>query len=147
MYQRILYSSRAAAGTQLRDVFDVIRVSHNRNSNAGLTGGLLFLDGYFFQVLEGLPYALADRYKRIANDPRHHSLMLRSDEATDRLLFPSDWMALRDGASIDRDILTRHGYVVGLPADRFDADKLLSFLLDCFQQSGVATESLVGSAV
>jgi len=134
VFQRILYSSRASQDISIKDVYNIIRASHNRNSHAGLTGGLLFLDGYFFQVLEGAPYAVAERYKKIMADPRHHEIMLRQNETTDELLFPNEWMALRSGLELEPDLLKNHHYEIGLPADSFDGPTTLSFLLACFNQ-------------
>ena len=49
-------------------VYDNIRVAHNRNSECNLTGALLFLDGYFVQVLEGEPLRVQERFAIIAAD-------------------------------------------------------------------------------
>ncbi|TWU58167.1 BLUF domain-containing protein [Rubripirellula reticaptiva] len=132
MYQRILYTSRATDGITLRNVYDVIRVSHNRNSDSGLTGALLFLDGFFIQVLEGAPYAVDERYKRIAADDRHCELELRIKESTSELLFPSEWMALKDDSTIDRKMLSSQCYEPGMPSTRFNPQQVLDFLLSCF---------------
>lgn len=144
MYQRILYVSRATEHVSMKDVYDVIRVAHNRNSNAGLTGGLLFLDDHFIQVLEGGPFAITQRYKRIATDPRHQDIQLRLDERIDELMFPSDWMALRSHDDVDPAVLAHHGYVPGLPADQFSGQQILALMADCFIDSGI-TVSNVGS--
>ncbi len=138
MFQQILYTSRAADGITMRDVYDVIRVAHNRNSDSGLTGALLFLDGYFMQVLEGAPYAVEERYKRILADGRHHDLLLRLDRTSTELLFPTEWMALRDGAEIDPQILVDHHYVPGMPVDQFTGEQVLAFMMNCFVPSAVS---------
>lgn len=134
MLKRILYSSRAADGIGMRDVFDIIRVSHNRNSSAGLTGGLVFLDGYFFQLLEGLEYAVSERYERIKQDPRHYDIELRMETNVATPVFETDWMALRDGALIDPDILIDHHYEVGMPSSSFDGEQLFAFMISCFSE-------------
>jgi len=139
MIRRILYSSLACDRLVTKDVFDIIRQSHNRNCKNGLTGGLLFLDGYFFQVLEGLPHAVQCRYKRIARDPRHTDLVVRQDVTTASPLFSNEWMALRDASQVDPQVLDRHGYMRGMPAEKFTGRQLLEFVLDCF---GKNTECL-----
>jgi hypothetical protein len=138
MYRRLLYTSRAANGISVSDVYDIIRVAHNRNSESGLTGALLFLDGYFIQVLEGSPYAVAERYERIVADERHHDVVLRVDVLCNALLFEHEWMALRDGSEIEPRVFEEHEYEPGLPVDRFDGNRSLAFLLSCFEQSAVA---------
>ncbi|TWU46337.1 Blue light- and temperature-regulated antirepressor YcgF [Rubripirellula tenax] len=137
MFKRILYTSRAAEGITMRDVYDILRVAHNRNSESGLTGGLLLIDGYFLQVLEGAPYSVDERYKRIVADQRHHDVVLRLAESNSELLFPSEWMALQDGHDVDPDLLAEHAYQIGMPEKTFSGQQVLAFLTDCFARSTV----------
>jgi len=44
------------------------------NKPRGVTGGLIFTDGWFIQILEGPVGALSDVIGRIRADPRHHSM-------------------------------------------------------------------------
>lgn len=125
MFQRLLYVSRATDDVNLRDVYDIIRIAHNRNANNGLTGGLLFLDGYFLQVLEGSPYAVEERYSRILADPRHTDVSLRLNESSSNLLFPSEWMALRSKTDLPPRLFAVDRYQPGLPIERFDAEQVL----------------------
>ncbi len=134
MFRRLLYTSHAAEGVDSRQVFDIIRTSHNRNSRAGLTGGLLFVDGYFYQLLEGLRGAVEQRYDRIAADPRHHSVELRLDETADEPIFANDWMALRDASQIDDSILAHFGCSPGSPPEAMQDDQVFEFLLTCFEK-------------
>jgi hypothetical protein len=132
MYERLLYVSKASEGVGMREAYDIIRVSHNRNSTAGLTGGLMFIDGYFIQVLEGSPFALDERYNKIKQDLRHTEVTLRYRQTATGLLFPDDWMAIRDGASVGKFVLASFGYQPGFPEDRFDGELLLTFIRSCF---------------
>ena len=81
MLERIVQVSRAAAGLRQEDVYGIIRTAHAANTLAGLSGGLIFLDGWFAQVLEGagagarrLPRA--DRPRPAA--PRHRAAQPRA---------------------------------------------------------------------
>ena len=131
MILRIAYVSRAAAGVTQADVFDIIRVAHNRNRRNDLSGGLVFADGYFAQVLEGMPFQVRDRLARIALDPRHEAVDLRLETLVDQRLFAGEWMALRCADEIDPAVLGAQGYVAGLPASRFDGDVLVEFVKAC----------------
>lgn len=146
MFERIIYVSKASNEITLRDVYDIIRKSHNRNSDAGLTGGLLYLEGYFVQLLEGSPHSVKQRYRSILADKRHHDVELRLSIMSKELLFPNEWMALREQSSLPDDVLQRHHYEPGLPVDRFDADAVLAFLLDCFNLTNV-NHSVLSTAV
>jgi hypothetical protein len=93
MFERIAYVSRALASTGLREVYDIVRVANNRNAELGLTGALIFLDGYFLQVIEGLPHPLHDRFAIIAADTRHTEVSVRLSVNITTLAFPDYWMA------------------------------------------------------
>lgn len=137
MFDRIVYVSRAAPGVGPRDVYDIIRAAHNRNGVAGLTGGLLFLDGHFVQVLEGERHRLDERLARIVADPRHEALDLRLRATAEQRLFPGEWMALRQRADIDEALLAQHGYQPGLPGTRFDGASVEALVLACCARAAV----------
>ena len=138
MLRRILYTSRAMPGITMKDVYDIIRVSHNRNSQCGITGGLLFIDGHFIQMMEGLPASIDTRFEKIRQDGRHQDIVIRQETDVVTPVFCDDWMALRDGSKIDPSVLATHGYVPSLPIDQFDGERVLQFLLACFEQESVA---------
>ncbi len=138
MFERLLYVSKAADGVTMRDAYDIIRVAHNRNSATGLTGGLILLDGYFVQILEGAPYAIAERFERIAADRRHTDVQLRLRTSISTLLFPDHWMALRDGAHIASEVFTGYDYVPGFPESTFESYAILNFMLASFGRTPIA---------
>lgn len=139
MFERVVYVSRAAPGVSARDCYDIIRTAHNRNSRFGLTGALLSLDGHFVQVLEGDRHAVRERFQRIAADPRHTAVDLRQSLSCDTRLFPQDWMALRSDAEIDPEVLSRFGYLPGLPAAHFDGERIAAFVQACCAQQARPT--------
>lgn len=131
MNERIVYVSRAAPGIVERDAYDIIRVSHNRNSRFGLTGALILLDGYFLQVLEGDAHRLRERYQRIVADPRHSHIVKRQAITTSRRCFPTEWMALRHGDAVSEATRRAFDYAPGYPQARFDGERLVAFALAC----------------
>lgn len=131
MFERLVYVSRAAPGVGARDCYDIIRVAHNRNSQFGLTGALLLLDGHFVQVLEGDRHRVRERFRVIATDARHTAVELRQSLASDTPLFPQDWMALRSEAEIAPAVKARFGYRPGLPASQFDGERIAAFVQAC----------------
>lgn len=132
MYKRILYTSRATELVNIRDVYEIIRKAQLRNSKHHLTGCLVFMDGHFIQALEGPPNAVEERYAVIMRDRRHADIALRKEEMGNSLLFQSEWMALRNALDIPKLLLEKHRYEPGFPAEKFSADSLLAFLVDCF---------------
>ena len=129
MFERLVYVSRAAAGTCASTVYDIIRTSHNRNSALGLTGGLLFIDGHFVQVLEGERVRVRERFERIARDERHSQVEVRHIQASERPVFPGEWMAVRHDAEISPELRAAFAYEPGLPAERFDGERIAAFVL------------------
>lgn len=128
MFDRIAYVSRAAGGVGPREVYDIIRSAHNRNGAAGLTGALVFVDGHFVQVLEGERFRLDACLARIAADPRHEALDLRTRSVADHRMFPGEWMALRQRSDIAPGVLDAAGYQPGLPPARFSGAQVEAFV-------------------
>jgi hypothetical protein len=126
--ERIVYVSRAAPGLGLEVVLGIIRAAHARNAAAGITGGLVLLDGRFVQVLEGPAGATGALARRIARDPRHAEVGIRARERALVRLFPGQAMALRTQPWIDPGLLEAVGYVPGLPPAAFPADLLIEFV-------------------
>ena len=133
MYEQLVYVSRATPDMDVRGAYDIIRVSHNRNSECQLTGTLILIDGYFLQVLEGHSHLLRERFAIIAADPRHTDVSVRQSIAVSERTFPDEWMALRHGDAVDERVKLDFDYVPGFPATHFEGEKLVRFALACYQ--------------
>jgi hypothetical protein len=135
MFERIVYVSRARGDIGPREAYEIIRVSHNRNSSFGLTGALLLIDGYFLQVLEGDSFDLGKRLTVILADPRHEQIRLRQHTAAAGPLFAGEWMALRLDEGIAPAVRSRFDYAPGFPAERFSSERLVEFALAACAQA------------
>jgi hypothetical protein len=135
MFERLVYVSEAAPGVGAHDAYDIIRIAHNRNSQAGLTGALVFIDGHFVQVLEGDSFHLRQRFAKIAADPRHVKVQVRECVAIADRIFPRDWMALRQGEGVPPDVRRSFGYEPGFPPSAFPPDRLIAFVRACCDAS------------
>jgi hypothetical protein len=129
MLARLVYVSRAAAGLETGEIYEIIRRAHAGNAPAGVTGALVFLDGWFVQVLEGEAGPLAARLARIRADPRHADLQIRQHERVHARIFAGQPMALRTRACLDGRLLEGFGYRAGFPVADFPADVLLEFVV------------------
>ena len=134
MLERIVYVSRAAAGVGDRDVYRIIRGAHEKNGPEGLTGALIFLDGWFAQLVEGPAPAVGRTFARIAADPRHAPPGLRIRTAALARLFPGQAMALRLRGCLPEPLLVDFGYRPGFPVDAFPVDVLTEFLVRACRQ-------------
>jgi hypothetical protein len=97
MIRRIAYASRPQPGLSFAEIPRIVTASRTRNTLSGLTGVLLFTGRDFAQLIEGPPQPVADLWRCICADPRHHDLALFLDEHTPapwfgdwRVGFPSD---------------------------------------------------------
>ena len=66
-----IYASRATAALREADIPLLLDRARRKNLVRGVTGMLLFIEGSFFQVLEGEAAAVDEIYEVIARDPRH----------------------------------------------------------------------------
>ena len=129
MFERLVYVSQAAPGNDAAVTYDIIRTAHNRNSQCGLTGALILLDGHYLQLLEGEGPRLRDRFAVIEADPRHGNVSVRHWEVVEERLFPNDWMAWRQGGANPAVTALPPGYSPGFPKDRFDGPALLDYIV------------------
>lgn len=66
-----IYASKASALFQEHAIPTLLAAARQNNAARGITGMLLYVEGNFFQVLEGKESAVAEVFDRIRNDPRH----------------------------------------------------------------------------
>ena len=86
---RLVYHSRNCTGPgQEATVAEILARSRVNNSRMGVTGALLYRDGYFIQVLEGPCDAVEAVFERIQQDPRHDEVNLLMFGPVERRGFP-----------------------------------------------------------
>jgi hypothetical protein len=84
---RVLYCSRSriAKPEAAADIANILAVSRVNNAREELTGGLLFSDGCFAQVLEGPLAAVERAFERIQCDQRHSDVtVLQAGQIAER---------------------------------------------------------------
>jgi hypothetical protein len=89
MLVRLMYASRAADSVDQEALASILKKSKANNPGLGVTGVLCFSGGIFLQVLEGGRSPVSALYNRIANDPRHHDVVLLSYEEVGERSFAS----------------------------------------------------------
>ena len=68
----------------------ILAVSRRNNARDGITGGLLFSDGCFAQVLEGPIDVVEEAFERIQCDERHRDVTVLQSGPIEARDFP-DW--------------------------------------------------------
>lgn len=124
MIYSITYVSKAKAAFGAQALKDLLAICVTHNARLGITGMLLYKDGWFMQVLEGRTVAVHVIYTRIERDSRHHELKVIVREPTLERSF-TDWsMGFQD---LDcTDLVAYPGYSefldIPLTHDVFSAD-------------------------
>ena len=80
MLVRLMYASRATDTVNQDELVAILRQSKANNPSIGVTGVLCFSAGIFLQVLEGGRSPVSALYNKIAQDRRHHDVVLLSYE-------------------------------------------------------------------
>ncbi len=124
MFKRYVYVSRAVDGLSVSDVKEMMQLAQMRNQQDDLTGALLFHEGHFVQVLEGLSDVVDRCMVRIHADKRHDQIDQREALNTNVRMFPSLWMPMTLGTDVDRSLLAAFNYQKGFPRSVFPAGKL-----------------------
>jgi hypothetical protein len=76
-----IYASAATRKFDTPELAALLRAAREHNDVAGLTGMLLYTEGSFFQVLEGIPEQVEALYARIERDKRHDQVTKIVSEA------------------------------------------------------------------
>ena len=126
-----IYASAATRPFETAELTALLEAARKHNDAAGLTGMLLYTDGSFFQLLEGVPDAVEALFARIEMDKRHERVTKIVAEAIPSRSF-ANWtmgfsqVSREELAQISgtNDFFTHSNCFLGLESGR--AKKLLS---------------------
>lgn len=99
MLHRLIYLSSATTEITEADLSQILSAARRNNTEAGITGLLVFHDGNFLQVLEGPTEAVNASFARIQRDPRHSGIQNVISEDADARIFAEwemAWIAMDD---------------------------------------------------
>lgn len=71
----LAYTSVASHHMTHEELIHLLSQSRDNNSHDDITGMLLYMEGCFFQVLEGQREQLEALFEKISHDARHHHVM------------------------------------------------------------------------
>jgi hypothetical protein len=99
----LLYISQANTEMTEQSLTQIVKVSRENNHSVGLTGCLLYQDGYFMQLLEGRREDVLKLMDRVSLDPRHKNVQIVAQGKEKRRLF-LDWsMGFQDMSRIEQE--------------------------------------------
>lgn len=104
---RLTYISQAIASLDTTMVQQIATVSAHNNRLRRVTGVLLFLNGVFFQILEGDEEVVKQLYEKILQDERHTDIIcLKTENHVTERMFPEWAMQMVDLGQYD-EMVTR----------------------------------------
>jgi hypothetical protein len=93
---QLIYCSEVTAPPSRDDLRELLQTSRPNNATFAISGLLLYGNGFFLQVLEGVETLVELRMQRIAKDPRHHNIVYLQRKSVPQRSF-QDWaMGFRD---------------------------------------------------
>ncbi|MEM1036414.1 MAG: BLUF domain-containing protein [Pseudomonadota bacterium] len=144
--ERLIYVSEAAPNLSAKGIQKIVNISHLHNQMSNITGLLVHDEGYFLQILEGVPSDVEATYQRISKDRRHSNCQLLLAQPITQRAFPKWLMGYRDRETL----FTQEGLTllelqaICEAADRTDIKQnralysFLATLLERFSQKAAA---------
>jgi hypothetical protein len=86
----LIYASAAGKLFSKEQLVDLLAKARPNNAALGVTGMLLYKDGSFMQVLEGVEAAVRTLFEKISRDSRHKMISIIHQGNVDERQFP-DW--------------------------------------------------------
>jgi hypothetical protein len=93
MPYQIMYSSQATEPMTVTGLEEILTDARTGNQARNVTGALVYVDGVFFQIIEGDRDVVRNLMASIASDSRHHSVKVFYEAEVDVRAFQSWSMA------------------------------------------------------
>ena len=93
MPYQIMYSSQATEPMTITGLEAILTDARTGNEARNVTGALVYVDGVFFQIIEGDKDVVHNLMASIASDSRHHSVKIFYEAEVDVRAFESWRMA------------------------------------------------------
>ncbi|MET0747733.1 MAG: BLUF domain-containing protein [Rhizobium sp.] len=131
MHRLVYYSANRILGSieeLTAQVEQILATSRRNNEKVGVTGALMFSEGFFGQVLEGPQAAVEATFERIQRDARHSDVSLLQFEQIEKQQFENWSMAcVGQTALIDFEGI---GLSSGFDPAKLKGEKLLNRLVE-----------------
>ena len=93
MPYQIMYSSQATTPMTITGLEEILKDARTGNQARNVTGALVYVDGVFFQIIEGDKDVVCKLMANIASDSRHQSVKVFHEADVDARAFESWSMA------------------------------------------------------
>lgn len=132
-YKQVIYTSEKVDDFKVFEVIEMLKKARENNFEIGVSGILLYGNGYFIQLVEGNETVIGHLYKKIEADKRHTNTKIISDIKKDELHFTKWSMGFIDLSSNEKNegalkILEKYGQAKDFNPNNFDGDSAFKFL-------------------
>jgi len=128
----LIYLSTAVYLMTDTKLLELLNIAREKNKKHNVTGVLLYSEGTFLQVLEGMPEDVDLIFKGIEYDRRHKNIIKLIDESLAKRNFPNWLMGFSTvDPALDNDVLgyiTSTDDIMGNKADHSAISILKSFI-------------------
>ncbi|WP_242098173.1 EAL domain-containing protein [Sphingomonas sp. CROZ-RG-20F-R02-07] len=131
LYRLVYYSRNTIFGLDeevTSSVDAILAASQRNNAEVGVTGALMFTDGFFAQVLEGAMDAVEQVFERIQLDYRHAEVRLLSFEPVEARVFPNWAMAFVGNDEAKQQKFGHYAASSGFDFTAVNADEMVAHL-------------------
>lgn len=112
----LVYVSYATTDMNTNELKAILDVSRKNNEKRGITGMLIYRDGYFIQVLEGEKEVVQNLFNTIKQDPRHKGVLIVSQQNIEKRDFSNWSMGFKNLDEVDLSAYPEyHDYTVFSP--------------------------------
>ncbi|MDX2130200.1 MAG: BLUF domain-containing protein [Chloroherpetonaceae bacterium] len=133
---RLVYYSEAAEGLTVQDVREIAAKASVKNRANALTGGLLYCEGKFLQILEGGLHPVNKLFQRILLDLRHKNVNLIDFSKVHKRAF-SGWEMSLVFFPTSNEFLPeylRYSHETTFDPMNLDGDACIEFMQDLFHK-------------
>ena len=102
----LVYVSKESRPLTSEDLEDILKASQQNNDAGEISGMLLYVEGRFFQVLEGPEKKVIDLYEKISQDSRHQDSTIVAQGDLDKRFFKGWNMRFNRVSNEDFALLT-----------------------------------------
>ncbi len=142
----LIYYSKIALDHEGRSAFKeikgILKKASEYNAAHGITGGLLFNQTYFAQIIEGDRKKVTDTFCRIAKDPRHEELVLLEVRPITRRRFNTWNMGFAGNSDVAQKLYVKYGSSEEFNPSKMTADSLLGFLEEVIDKDDALNQVL-----
>lgn len=142
----LIYYSKIALNHGHRGAFKeikgILQKAAEYNVEHGITGGLLFNQVYFAQIIEGDRKVITETFCRIAKDPRHEELVLLEVRPIMKRRFDSWNMGFAGKSDVAQKLYVKYGASEEFNPAKMTADSLRGFLEEVIDKDDVLNQVL-----